>query len=234
MKKIISTLLAGIMTIGGMLALSGCNGDKSGNNVFKKEITYKVVTEDFFFSTDNGATYGNRRVEFEVGKSVYMQVVICIESSDSKPHEIQGEFIMPYVDSLNARYLKGQEITPSTDYANKITKYPFVITTNEDWTFFFELTPNSAGTLDMKLTFDDQIDEKYDMTNTIKMVESADPTGVIESEETIATTTETTVESTSESTSETTSESTVETKPEVTTESTPGEVSESTSETTKN
>lgn len=233
MKKVLSTILVGIMVVCGLTAFTGCEDGKSAKDVFKKEITYKVVTEDFFFSTDNGATYGNRRVEFEVGQSIYMQVVICIESSDSKTHEIEGEFTMPNVQTANAQYLKGQKITPKVDHAKNITTYPFVITTNEEWTFFFEFTPEIAGTLEMKLTFDDQIEEKYDMTNTIKMVESSNPTSAIEStEETTSSTTETTIDVTTESTSVSSSESTSESNTETSAEPTPKETSESTSETT--
>ncbi len=164
MKKVLSALMAGVMMFG-LLTVGGCK---------KKEVEYKVTVEDFFFSTDNGATYGNRRVEFPVGESVYMQVVVFIESDDEEEHVIEGELCIPNIQSVDAYYLKGQKITPKVDEVNEMTTYPFEITTNEEWTFFFEFVPNSEGNLDMELTFDDSIPARYDMTNTIKMVEEDD------------------------------------------------------------
>ncbi|SDY46771.1 hypothetical protein SAMN02910264_02307 [Ruminococcaceae bacterium YAD3003] len=161
MRKVLSSFLAVAMILGCVFAFSGC-----------KKPTFKVTTEEFYFSTDNGASYGNRRVEFEVGKSVYMQVVICIESSDKKEHEVSGELVIPDIKAVDAYYLKGQKITPDVDPINKTTTYPFTVTTNEEWTFFFEFVPNSVGKLEMELTFDDQVDEKYDMVNKIKLVEA--------------------------------------------------------------
>ncbi len=160
MKKVLSLLVTLVMVLSCFFVFAGC-----------KKVTYRVTTEEFFFSTDNGATYGNRRVEFPVGDTVYMQVVVFIESSDEKEHEISGELLIPNIQSVDAHYLKGQKITPIVDDVNGITTYPFEITTNEEWTFFFEFIPNSVGQLEMELTFDDQIDDRYDMINTIKMVE---------------------------------------------------------------
>lgn len=162
MKRTLSSLLAAVMLIGGLLAFSGCK---------KKDLTYKVSTEEFYFSTDNGSTYGNRRVEFPVGDSVYMQVVVLIESSDEEEHVIEGELSIPNIQSVDAYYLKGQKITPEVDDVNGVTTYPFEITTNEEWTFFFEFVPNSTGSIDMELSFDDTIPARYDLVNTIKIVE---------------------------------------------------------------
>lgn len=50
MKKVLSTILVGIMAVCGLIAFTGCEDGKSVKDVFKKEITYKVVTEDFFFN----------------------------------------------------------------------------------------------------------------------------------------------------------------------------------------
>lgn len=229
MKKALSAILVGLLIICGMIAFAGCKKDENGSvkNPFKKDVTYKVVSEDFYFSTDNGATYGNRRVEFEVGKSVFVQVVICIESSDKKPHDISGELTLPNVQTVNAQYLKGQKITPQIDEANKLIKYPFVITTNETWTFFFEFKPTGEDTIEMKLTFDDQIEDRYDMVNTIKMVKASTV-----SSETTSTEATTTSESTTETTTESTQESTIVESTESSVESSASETSESTVEST--
>lgn len=170
MKKVFSALLAGIVLSTSMLTCVGCS--EVSSILPEKEVKYKVTAEDFYFSTDNGSTYGNRRVEFPVGESVYMQVVVFITSDDNKEHDIEGELIIPNVQAVDAYYLKGQKITPEVDEVNGVTTYPFEITTNEEWTFFFEFVPNSEGDVDMELNFDDNIPAKYDMVNTIKMVEA--------------------------------------------------------------
>lgn len=165
MKKRIEMLISLVMMVAEMLLLSGCG---------KEELTYNVDKEEFYFSTDNGSTYGNRKVEFEVGKSVYMQVVVDVTSSDEKPHDITGELKIPNIQAVDAYYLKGQKITPNEDSLNDYTVYPFAITTNEDWAFFFEFVPNSEGSIQMELTFDDNVPEKYDMINTIKLVKPSE------------------------------------------------------------
>lgn len=165
MKKRIAMLMSLVMMVAGMSLLSGCG---------KEELTYNVDKEEFYFSTDNGSTYGNRKVEFEVGKSVYMQVVVDVTSSDEKPHDITGELKIPNIQAVDAYYLKGQKITPNEDSLNDYTVYPFTITTNEDWTFFFEFVPNSEGSIQMELTFDENVPEKYDMINTIKLVQPSE------------------------------------------------------------
>ena len=147
---------------------SGCGKKK------KSSKDYKVRSEEFFFSTDNGKHYGNGRVEFPVGDSVYMKVVVYIESKDGDGHDVEGQLSIPNIEAVDSYYLKGQKITPEVDDINELTTYPFEITTDEEWVFLFEFVPNEVGKLTMDLSFDDSIDEKYDMTNTIKIVEEVD------------------------------------------------------------
>lgn len=158
-----------------VMCLAGCGIVDKGKEIvndihdeFNNE--FSVPKREFYFSTDNGKTYGNRQIEFEVGKSVYMQLIIRVESSDADPYDVKGELKIPNVKSVDAYYMKGQKITPNQDDINGYTTYPFTVTTNEDWTFFFEFVPNGEETVQMDLSFDDQVPEKYDMINTIKMV----------------------------------------------------------------
>lgn len=179
MKKLLSIVLALVM-VSTVVSLSGCSEPPV-------EKGYKVSMEEFYFSTDNGATYGNRKVEFEVGKSVYMQVVVSVENKDpedDKIREIQCQLTIPNITSVDAYYLKGQKITPEVDAINGITTYPFVVTTGEEWEFFFEFVPNTVGSIEMELVFDDNVSEKYDMTNTIKFVEPKETEVVSSAEET--------------------------------------------------
>ena len=63
-------------------------------------------------------------------------------------------------------------MTPTQDDINNITTYNFTITTNEEWTFIFEFSPNEAAMVQMDLDFDDPIPEIYDVLNSIKFVNS--------------------------------------------------------------
>jgi len=165
-KSKLSLLLATTILLASASGFTAC-GKKSKD---KDKNSYKVKAEEFFFSTDNGKHYGNGRVEFSVEKTVYMKVVVYIESSDGEEHDVSGTLTIPKIKSVDAHYLKGQKITPEEDEVNGITTYPFEITTNEEWTFLFEFIPNEVGKIKMDLSFDDSIAEKYDMTNTIKIV----------------------------------------------------------------
>ena len=158
MKRVLKVVMVMALVV---ISCAGCDPEPPAYSVSKKE---------FFYSTDNGSSYGNRRIEFEVGKSVYMQLVINVKSDDEKSHDITGHLKIPNVKSVDAHYLKGQKITPNQDDISGFTIYPFNITTNEDWTFFFEFVPNNVETLQMELLFDDPVPDKYDDINTIKIV----------------------------------------------------------------
>ena len=43
-----------------------------------KETTYTVEKRDFYYSLDNGSTYGNERYELEVGQTILMKVMVLI------------------------------------------------------------------------------------------------------------------------------------------------------------
>ena len=163
-RKKISLLMTLFILFSNMFILAACKKKTKDN------IDYKVLKEDFFFSTDNGKHYGNGRVAYPVGKSLYMKVTVVIETSDGEAHDVKGHLSIPKIQAIDSHFLKGQIINPEEDEDKGITTYPFEITTNEEWTFLFEFIPNEVGTIKMKLEFDDSIAKKYDMTNTIKIV----------------------------------------------------------------
>ena len=168
MKTNVSLFLASFIFFTSACGFTSCKKKE------EDKINYKVKKEDFFFSTNNGKKYGNGRIEFPVGDSVYMKLVVYIQSSDGEEHDISGELMIPNIQAVDSYYVKGQKITPEEDEVNETTTYPFEITTDEEWTFIFEFIPNETGKLTMELSFDDSIAEKYDMTNTIKIVEKDD------------------------------------------------------------
>lgn len=158
MKKRIFALLLGVTC---MLGLTGCK---------EKETIYTVEKRDFYYSIDNGATYGNERVELEVGKTILMKVLVTITTNKDFKEDINGSLTIPNINAIDAYYLRGQKITPTVDSINNITTYPFTISTNEDWTFIFEFSPSSEARVQMSLDFEDPIPDMYDGIYTIKFV----------------------------------------------------------------
>ena len=157
-KKIMLLLFLGIFACVGLV---GCDD---------KEATYSVEKRDFYYSLDNGSTYGNERYELEVGQTILMKVIVCVTTNKEDKEQITGTLSIPKIDALDAYYLRGQKMTPTEDDINNVTSYNFTITTNEEWTFIFEFKPNEAAMVQMDLDFDDPVPSIYDTVNSIKFV----------------------------------------------------------------
>lgn len=136
----------------------------------EKETIYTVEKRDFYYSIDNGATYGNERFELEVGQTVLMKVLVTVVTNKSEKEMINGSLTIPNINAIDAYYIRGKKITPTIDAINNITTYPFTISTNEDWTFIFEFQPASEARVQMSLDFEEPIPEIYDGIYTIKFV----------------------------------------------------------------
>lgn len=169
MKKIIVSLVLVVMCVCVAFSLYGCGED---------EITYTVEQKEFRFSTDNGATYGNRRYQFEVGQPVSMLLQIKVNAKNGKSENVKKDItctlVIPQINAIDAYYMKGQKITPENDIINKKTTYTFTLETNTNVAeeFVFKYQPAESGTVQMELTFDDNIPEKYDMINTIEFIKA--------------------------------------------------------------
>lgn len=165
MKHRILTALCGTAMIFGMASCS------------EKQTVYTVEKRDFYYSFDNGATYGNERVDLEVGKTILMKVLITVTTNKEEKESVGGSLSIPNITAIDAYYLRGQKITPTVDAINNVTTYGFSISTNEDWTFIFEFSPAAEARVQMTLDFDDPIPEMYDSIYTIKFVKptSSDP-----------------------------------------------------------
>ena len=162
MKRRIMSLLLAIVCVFGVFGLTACNDEEP--------TTYTVEKRDFYYSIDNGATYGNERVELEVGQTVLMKVLVTVTTNKEEKENISGSLTIPNITAIDAYYLRGQKITPTVDEINNVTTYPFTITTNEDWTFIFEFVPSSEARVQMALDFEEPIPDIYDGIYTIKFV----------------------------------------------------------------
>ncbi|MBQ9083822.1 MAG: hypothetical protein IJY28_10090 [Clostridia bacterium] len=138
----------------------------------KGRTDYLVTKKDFYYSEDNGNTYGNRRIKFEVGREIYMQLQIEVETNVSEVEELQVSLKIPNVNAVDAYYYSGQKITPVRDNLNGVTIYTFTIATNDTSLFFFKFVPTSPSVVQMELDFADPVPARYDSINTIEFVTS--------------------------------------------------------------
>lgn len=161
MKNKLFNILIIIICVFSIMILSGCK---------EQPTTYSVEKRDFYYSLDNGSTYGNERYELEVGQTILMKVIVCVTTNKEDKEQVTGTLSIPKIDAVDAYYLRGQKMTPKQDDINNITTYNFTITTNEEWIFIFEFSPNEAAMVQMELDFDDPIPEIYDDINSIKFV----------------------------------------------------------------
>lgn len=158
MKKIISILLVICMMA---CLLTGCK---------EEETVYTVAKKDFYYSEDNGSTYGNRRIKFEVGQEIYMQLQIEVDTNKEDVEELKVNLKIPNIDAVDSYYYSGQKITPVKDEINNVTVYTFTIATNDTSLYFFKFVPTSESTVQMELDFEEPVPDRYDTINTIEFV----------------------------------------------------------------
>ncbi len=167
MKKSVKKLsrLSAVVLLGAALpfAISACD-DKT---------IYNAASE-FYWSSDAGATYGNRTKEYEVGENVYMQLIVRVESNKKEQKTIGITLNIPYVQDVVSKYMDGQIITPEVDEINHITTYNFSVIASKnslETNFVFRFIPTKATDITITLEFDDNVDPLYDKQNTITFIE---------------------------------------------------------------
>lgn len=159
MKKSLCLLVLSLF----LFTLYGCQGD-----------TKYTAMSDFYYSSDAGKTYGNRTKEFNVGETVYMQLIVRVDSTSKKAEEVTVTLTIPSITAVDAKYYDGQPITPVKDDINNLTSYTFTIIASDnssDWNFVFQFIPNSPGEITIKLEFDDNVPVLYDKQNTVKFIQ---------------------------------------------------------------
>lgn len=149
-----------------MTSLSGCS------NPFKKT-TYSA-TSGFFYSSDKGHTYGDSTKEYAVGETVYMKVIFKVTSNKSKTSQVHAVLTIPNIESVDAKYMDGQVITPNFDAANNVTTYEFTANASKESNeveCVVQFIPNAVGSVTMTLIYDDSVDPSYDIQSTLEFVE---------------------------------------------------------------
>lgn len=160
LSKICSLVLVIVMM---MSVLSGCGK------------TTCEATSGFFSSDDKGHTYKDGTKEYDVGETVYMKVMFKVTSDSKKTSQVKVVLTIPNVESVDAKYMDGQVITPNFDAVNNVTTYEFTANASEDameHECVIQFKPNAAGSVTMTLVYDDNVDASYDIQSTLEFVES--------------------------------------------------------------
>ncbi len=158
-KKSLSLLVLLIFTF----ALFACDSN-----------TEYTANSEFYYSADAGKTYGNRTKEFNVGETVYMQLIVKVDSTSKKSNEVTLTLTIPSITAVDAKYYDGQPITPLPDEINNLTSYTFTViasSNSAEWNFIFQFIPNSPGEITINLEFDENVPALYDKQNTVKFIE---------------------------------------------------------------
>ena len=161
-KRFLAIFTLVILCFVTLFTLTGCG-----------EATYTAASE-FYWSSDAGATYGNRTKEYEVGENVYMQLIVRVESNSKKQEEVGVTLTIPYVQDVVSKYMDGQIITPEVDELNHTTTYNFTVIACEnskETNFVFKFVPTKATDITITLTFDDKVSSIYNKQNTITFIE---------------------------------------------------------------
>ena len=139
----------------------------------KPKFKYKAVS-GFYYSSDKGHTYGDGTKEFVVGETVYMKVKFKVTSDKERVKQIHVVLTIPNVESVDAKYMDGQVITPVYDPDSNETTYEFIANASsdaEEQECVIQFIPNAVGSVRMTLIYDDKVDSSYDLQSTLVFVE---------------------------------------------------------------
>lgn len=166
-KKVIAILVVVILgffliyTVGGVIVSK------------LKPTTYRA-SSGFYYSRDKGHSYGDGTKEYDVGDTVYMKVKFKVVSSSDRVTQVTVTLTIPNVESVDARYMDGQIITPNYDSVNNVTTYEFTANASsdaEEEECIIQFVPNAPGEVTMTLEYDDHLDSSYDEQSTLIFVE---------------------------------------------------------------
>ena len=169
-KKSFAALLTSVLIAGTM---AGC-GDKDKGEAANNQINSGYqATSGFYYSSDKGHTYGDGTKEYEIGDTVYMKVRFKVISDEDDISQIKVVLTIPQIDSVDAKYMDGQIITPNPDPVNNVTTYEFTANASKtatDQECVIQFIPNAVGEVRMTLVFDDNVDASYDKQSTLIFV----------------------------------------------------------------
>ena len=163
-KRVMAVLLTLVLS---MSMLTGCDF-----NFF--DTTY-TATSGFFYSSDKGHSYGDGTKEYSVGETVYMKVKFKVTSDKKKTSQVKVVLSIPKIQSVDAKYMDGQVITPNYDAVNNVTTYEFTANASKNASeseCVIQFVPNAVGSVTMTLVYDDNVDSSYDMQSTLEFVEA--------------------------------------------------------------
>lgn len=135
--------------------------------------SYSVVSS-FSYSSDKGHSYGDGTKEYSVGETSYMKVQFKVASNKKKTSQVKVVLSIPKIQSVDAKYMDGQVITPNFDVANNVTTYEFTANASKtaiEQECVIKFVPNAIGSVTMTLVYDDKIDSSYDIRSTLDFVE---------------------------------------------------------------
>ena len=168
MKRFSKICLLVLVIVIMMSVLSGCG-----------KTTYEAAS-GFFYSSDKGHSYGDGTKEYAVGETVYMKVMFKVTSDSKKTSQVKVVLTIPNVESVDAKYMDGQVITPNFDAVNNVTTYEFTANSSKDameHECVIQFKPNAAGSVTMTLVYDDNVDTSYDIQSTLEFVEPEEIAG---------------------------------------------------------
>ena len=163
-KKIVSAVLLFALIA---TTLTGC-GFSFGKASYS-------ASSGFFYSADKGHSYGDGTKEYSVGETVYMKVKFKVTSDKEKVSQVKVVLTIPNIESVDAKYMDGQVITPNFDPVNNVTTYEFTANASVDANeseCVIQFIPNAVGSVTMTLIYDDNIDPSYDVQSTLVFVEA--------------------------------------------------------------
>ncbi len=149
MKRFSKICLLVLVIVIMMSVLSGCG-----------KTTYEAAS-GFFYSSDKGHSYGDGTKEYAVGETVYMKVMFKVTSDSKKTSQVKVVLTIPNVESVDAKYMDGQVITPNFDAVNNVTTYEFTANASKDameHECVIQFKPNAAGSVTMTLVYDDTLE----------------------------------------------------------------------------
>jgi hypothetical protein len=133
------------------------------------DTTY-VVNTTFFYSSDNGATYGNRTKKYYTGENIYLLLIMKVDTNKSEQIEVPVKLYVPFSTHVNATFFDGPPITPKVDSINSRLIYEFSIIASNDsreWEVGFQFIANSSTNLTLSVEYGDMISSIFDSQNTI-------------------------------------------------------------------